>query len=924
MNALGIVLAWTAVQVTLFCLAGTGVYHVARRRASGASVLCGTLIVSFGIAVVAVSPWPRWWTVDLRSVARGQEPAPLVSPGTAETPAARPAEADGTDRVEHEVATFTLPQALLQSASRMWKQVRDEMAESSSTKRLDDHWRWPAWLAALIVSGMVIGLARVLLGMLGLAKLLRETRPVNDPSLLSLIEELRGRLHCRRPMEVREMTHSGGGSPAVVGWRRPIMLLPADWRTWSEEARRGILAHETAHVAHGDYVMWLAAQAGVVVHFYNPLVHWLAGRLRLEQELAADACGAALAGGAKAYADLLAQRALVQDEFRPLWAGRPFFPTRGTLMRRIEMLHRQPIGMVRSPSKTWRALLLTVLVCIGFAVSGLRGPLPVARADDAVPEKRPSAAVAIDDGRLLPSFDRDYLPAEAIAVMSFKPIKVANTSIVVEPTLLTFPMSFGFGFGAHNADKAPEIVEQVTTIVLAGEPGQAPPARSPTATEPCVLEIYRMRKPYERAKLRAKIFGESPDGVTETISHGYACYSAVSDASGLLVNYLMIDDRTLVIVRDRDMPRLLAADAQAHPSWYGEWQKVADRPLAVGFDSAAMDAVEERNKDSVEEVVWSALKQTTHCFGSVDSTADGLQYSAAALCKSSEQAVATAQAVSGALALARLAVPQLPSPAALPKEYQQIDIAGPLVQTLATVRVDATDTQARLAGKLDAAFVASFAEATKALIDRQTEEYKAREQADEQAHVTKLGRLVEAFNIYHAKHGHYPPAAVVGPDGKTLHSWRVELLPYLGEQKLFDEYKLDEPWDSEHNKPLVERIPSIYSTSVWTEKGKTDYFVVTGKGTLFDADAPTRRESISDAAGETILVLQSFQRVPWTQPVDIETAADHKAVRPFRGHGKGFYAAFADGTVKFVSKETDAASVRAMFTKAGGDEVKLR
>ena len=709
------------------------------------------------------------------------------------------------------------------------------------------------------------------------------------------------------------------------------MLLPAGWRTWTDEARLAVLAHETAHVAHGDFLMWLAAQAGVIVNFYNPLVHWLAARLRLEQELAADACGSALAGGPKIYAAVLARLALAQDSTRPFWAGRPFFPTRGTLMRRIEMLQKLPFATARSPSHIWRGVLLASLIAAALAITGLRGPTRVAQADDAVPEKSPSAAVATDDGRLLPSFDRSYLPSEAIAVMSIKPLKLANSSIVIEPTLLTFPMSFGFGFATTDVDKAPEWdksrdweVEQVTTIFLTAEPIEASPARSSAATEPCGLEIYRMRKPYERSKLRVKLFGESPDGVVETICHGHACFRAVSDVSGLLVNYLMVDDRTLVMVRDRDVPRMLAADALAHPSWYGEWQEVADSPLAVGFDSAAIDALEERTKDSAEDVVWSALKQTTHCFGSVDSTADGLQFGAAALCKSSEQTGATVQAVNGALALARLAVPQLPPPTALPREYQQLDIAGPLVQTLTTVRVDATDTQVRLAGKLDAAFVANFAEATKALVDRQTEEYKAREKVDEQTHVVKLGRLVEALNAYQAEHQHYPPAAVVGPDGKTLHSWRVELLPYLGEQKLFDEYKLDEPWDSEHNKPFVEKIPSIYSTSVWTQKGNSDYFVVTGKGTLFDADAPARRESITDTPGETILVLQSFQRVPWTQPVDIETSADHTALRPFRGHGKGFYAAFADGTVKFVSKATDSASVRGMFTKAGGEEVRLR
>ena len=77
--------------------------------------------------------------------------------------------------------------------------------------------------------------------------------------------------------------------PATVGWRRPTLLLPADWRDWGETDRRAVVAHELAHVRRGDYVAGVWAQFCVAFHFYQPLVHWLTARLRLEQELAADA-----------------------------------------------------------------------------------------------------------------------------------------------------------------------------------------------------------------------------------------------------------------------------------------------------------------------------------------------------------------------------------------------------------------------------------------------------------------------------------------------------------------------------------------------------------------------------------------------------------------------------------------------------------
>ncbi|HJT30505.1 MAG TPA: DUF1559 domain-containing protein, partial [Pirellulales bacterium] len=571
---------------------------------------------------------------------------------------------------------------------------------------------------------------------------------------------------------------------------------------------------------------------------------------------------------------------------------------------------------------------------IALGVSGLRGPSDAAQADE--PTAQQTSAEAKNAGAsegLLPSFDRSYLPADAITVMSIKPLRVAKSTFVVEPTLLSFPMSFGFGIAPTDSDKAPEWdklreweVEEVENIVFSVPANEAASAGSRDSKEPAIIEIYRMRRPYDRAKLRVKLFGEAPDGATEATCHGHACLHAISDTSGEQVNYLLVDDRTIVIMRECDVPRVLAADPQSHPTWYGEWTNVANHPIAIGFDTAAADAdaFGKREKGQPEDLFWTAIKQTAHFLGSIDSTPDGLKMNATAVCKSPEQATATVQAIKGLLAMAGLAVPQLQARSDLPKEYEDLDVVGSLNQMLASVKFDIRDAHIAAEAKLDADLVARFAQATRALLARQNEEFSARDQQNDQAHQDKLARLAAAFDAYYTAHGQYPPAAVVGPDGKTLHSWRVELLPYLGEQKLFESYKLDEPWDSEHNKPLVKQIPSVFSTSVWTQKGDAEYFVITGKGTLLDADGPRTRESMTDAPGETLLVLQSQQRVPWTKPVDIEVSADHSPLRPFRGHGKGFYAVFADGTVRFVSKATDASSIRAMFTKAGGDQVKLR
>ena len=63
---------------------------------------------------------------------------------------------------------------------------------------------------------------------------------------------------------------------------------------------------------------------------------------------------------------------------------------------------------------------------------------------------------------------------------------------------------------------------------------------------------------------------------------------------------------------------------------------------------------------------------------------------------------------------------------------------------------------------------------------------------------------------YDSTHGSLPPHAIYGKDGKPLLSWRVLILPYIEEQALYEQFHLDEPWDSPHNEPLLRQIPRCY------------------------------------------------------------------------------------------------------------------
>ncbi|HEY7310342.1 MAG TPA: sigma-70 family RNA polymerase sigma factor [Gemmataceae bacterium] len=74
-----------------------------------------------------------------------------------------------------------------------------------------------------------------------------------------------------------------------------------------------------------------------------------------------------------------------------------------------------------------------------------------------------------------------------------------------------------------------------------------------------------------------------------------------------------------------------------------------------------------------------------------------------------------------------------------------------------------------------------------------------------------LKQLALAMHNYNDTYGRLPLAATTDKKGKALLSWRVALLPYLEEQELYKQFKLDEPWDSPHNKKLLSKMPAIYA-----------------------------------------------------------------------------------------------------------------
>jgi hypothetical protein len=198
----------------------------------------------------------------------------------------------------------------------------------------------------------------------------------------------------------------------------------------------------------------------------------------------------------------------------------------------------------------------------------------------------------------------------------------------------------------------------------------------------------------------------------------------------------------------------------------------------------------------------------------------------------------------------------------------------------------------------------------------------AREAARRNASMNHLKQIVLALHNYHDANNTFPPSGGGLEPGSQL-SWRVRILPFLEQQALYEQFHLDEPWDSDHNRALVAKMPDVYrSPNDNLPSGETPYQAVTGPNTAFD-DPATGRSIVdfSDGTANTIMVVEADQGVIWTKPEDWELdLAD-----PLRGLGKlrlaGFLAGFADGSVQFIADDTNPATVKAMMTRDGQEAI---
>ncbi len=192
-----------------------------------------------------------------------------------------------------------------------------------------------------------------------------------------------------------------------------------------------------------------------------------------------------------------------------------------------------------------------------------------------------------------------------------------------------------------------------------------------------------------------------------------------------------------------------------------------------------------------------------------------------------------------------------------------------------------------------------------------------------------------ALHNYHDTFKSFPPSYSADADGKPLLSWRVYILPFIEQGQLYDQFHLDEPWDSPHNRKLIVQMPTGYSAPGSTaDPGKTVYLGVHGPDKIFVAPKENGRgrfpsgasiATITDGTSNTAMVVETSdaEAVIWTKPGDFEPDEENPARGLIGLRPGGFNVLLGDCAVRFIPAKIDAETLRNLFTKNDGNPVKL-
>jgi HEAT repeat protein/beta-lactamase regulating signal transducer with metallopeptidase domain len=255
---------------------------------------------------------------------------------------------------------------------------------------------WLPWLVGLWVTGVLLLSVRLLGGLVRTRRVARAGGSP-DPAHAAVFAELVRRMGIDAP--VRLLESAALAVPAVIGWLRPVVLLPAAAAAGlTPQQLELLLAHELAHVRRHDFLVNLLQSVVEILLFYHPAAWWVSARVREERELCCDDAALAACGHPREYAGAL----LALASWRlPLPV--PAAVGSGSLLRRVRRILGQDAAAVEL-GPVWMAGLFAAALAIAVVIGvPARAEAPAAPEPDAArPSEDPGFVAPADTGPVRP------------------------------------------------------------------------------------------------------------------------------------------------------------------------------------------------------------------------------------------------------------------------------------------------------------------------------------------------------------------------------------------------------------------------------------------------------------------------------------------------------------------------------------------
>jgi beta-lactamase regulating signal transducer with metallopeptidase domain len=902
MSAFNLTLLWCALQATAIALI-TSLLCLRPWRLGGASTPFVGLCAIVVLTIAAFVPLPMWLTpesvLDL-AFDRSNELS-MNANGSLDS-------SEGSDRAEpiDTVPTPKVPKANANDPFEFGTAWLQEFRRASAVEEnVNQVSRTPNYLACFLFAGVAFGLARLLIGWIATRLLLRQSETVSEPQLDELMVSLCAEFSIRTP--VRVFVSNKLTTAATLGAIKPVILLPKHWRSWSPDEIRAVLAHELAHVRHRDFAAQLLSQIGVVLHFYNPLVHWLSTQLRLEQEIAADFAAARVAGGSQLYVKLLAKLALDHENQTVGWPARAFLPTGQTLLRRLEMLKRSK--MIRSGNGPWGRWISWSLIGLGAIV--LIGIRPGSKIAVAQSETVKSSATATAT-----PYNLNYLSKDSGILVMARPselLKEPRVSSVLDSALQLgnlLPVFSSLGI-------EPKDIDEVVAGANSSDDGS-------TSNLQGLNSLYlRTSKPLVHIQ---KLVGEN--------TARKAGEPRIFDLPGSMCAWLK-DDTTLIVNSRYNIDRFVQGGTVGNRLLESSvWKQVQNQPILVLVDGAVTRTFLKEIRKFPNTVGMSILSMTAPIMDETDffalsvSMGEQLKIEALSQCGDASGAKVVKENVLASIVFLKNGLRELRLAFAAQGISSRQKIANDSSETVIQPKQIAEEMMSLGSNLLDSSNVQVDGAVTKWAVQLDASAIRldlitqgataARVAAQRTQSVNNLKQIGLAFHNYHSAYTKFPNSQ--NSKGKFPCSWRVAILPFIEQAELYQEYNFDEPWDSPSNMKLLPKMPSIYRhPDAPAGSTATNYVVVSGPEMIFGNTTEPKLQTITDGTSNTILAVEAESSIPWTKPEDF--AYETKGPLPkFGGFSKeGYNVVFGDGSVHFFSKSLDEKLLRNRLTPRGGE-----